>query len=545
MDVASPASLPQDVYIVSDLHLAAGKLRGELHYERLESFFYDDAFARFVDRILARADERGRGVRLILGGDVFDFLTVTLVPEPAEAERLGLVLTRDQQKTGLGSSPSHARWKLRRILEGHPGFFDAIGRLLARGHDLVIVTGNHDMELYWEDVRDDVVRGLLAAQWRVAPESDLTTAKARITFEPWFHREPGRLYFEHGNQYEASNTFPYNLCPERPMRPKDQEPCLDLPVGTIFARYLYNAVRKRNPYLSNLISLEQYLGALARLNLLEMVGVLLRRLVFFVRALRATRLFESRAQKRCRVVHEERVTAYAKRQGLPREALARIQDRRALRAGMTAYHLAVSILRPIVVKVLKYGFYGALGLFLWFLVFSLIQTTGWLATSPWGKASLTAVLALVTILAAFISVSRLGARLQEVTDVAPADRLDLARLIARETRVRHVVMGHTHVAEIAALDDEGRRFANTGTWTALTGMGDDLWPGNHRFTFVRLEDDDLQLLRWNDQAGRFDPVLSFVDYQLRPSDVLFPEDPMQAPDPGRSSSRLPVAGGLG
>ena len=91
-----------------------------------------------------------------------------------------------------------------------------------------------------------------------------------------------------------------------------------------------------------------------------------------------------------------------------------------------------------------------------------------------------------------------------------------------------VVMGHTHLAEIRLLDEQGVRFANTGTWTALQGQWDVLWPGNRRFTFVLLQGDTLELRRWNDQAGRVDEVFQFAEYKLRPADVIYPEDPSAA-----------------
>ena len=54
---------PDDTYIVSDLHLSAGRLGDERTFRRLESFFYDGQFSRFVDAVLADHRRRGRGLR--------------------------------------------------------------------------------------------------------------------------------------------------------------------------------------------------------------------------------------------------------------------------------------------------------------------------------------------------------------------------------------------------------------------------------------------------------------------------------------------------
>jgi hypothetical protein len=141
----------------------------------------------------------------------------------------------------------------------------------------------------------------------------------------------------------------------------------------------------------------------------------------------------------------------------------------------------------------------------------------------------------------FVLFNRFFSRMREPSTGVPPEIYDAARVIAKETGVPYVVMGHTHLAEIKELDDGGALFVNTGTWTSIAGMWDALWPRNRRFTFVRLRDHDLELLRWNDTARRVDEVLMFDEYKRRPADVLFPEDPVQALQPPlESSTRLPV-----
>ncbi len=531
---------PDDLYIVTDLHLSMGRPPGSRHYKRLESFFYDAQFGRFVDHILADSRRRGRRATLLLGGDIFDFLTVTEVPGPAEAKRRGIVVTPALRRVGLSSSSRHATWKLERIIEGHPTFFLALGRLLAAGNRLVILAWNHDPELYWSRVRDTLLEGILDGLRRADPEASQDEAVERIQYHQWFYFERGRIFFEHGHQYEASNCFRYNLCPEylgTRRRPRGQ---LDLPVGSMFVRYLYNAVRTRNPYLSNMVSLEQYMSAVARLNLAEMMGVLFRRFPFFFQALKATRFFPTRALKRCRRIHEYRLAELAEREGLSAESLKRIHAQRAMPSGMTKYRLAESILKPVVAKVTKYVLFVVLGLFLWFLVFSLIQSSAWVVESVFAKASFTALLTLVTVMIFFVLFNRFFSRIREPSSGVPPGIYDAARVIARETGVPYVVMGHTHLAEVREIDDRGTLFVNTGTWTSISGVWDALWPNNRRFTFVRLRGRHLELLRWNDSSRRVEDVLMFDDYRRRPGDVLFPADPVAAVHlPAESSRALP------
>lgn len=524
----APEDLPEDIYIVSDLHLSLGKQEGEVTWSRLESFFYDDAFERFIEHLMAEQERRGRSAAFMLGGDVFDFLVVRDVPGRDEARDEGIVVTRDMRRVGLGSSARHGAWKMARIIKGHPRFFSVLGRWLAAGHRLVVVTGNHDAELYWERVRDTLTDTLLNAAHEADASASAVEVEARIQYRQWFYYEPDRLYYEHGNQYEASNCFRYNLCPEATGRGRRVVGELDLPVGSLFVRHLFNSVRHRKPYVANMVSMEQYMRAVARLNLVEMLGVLFRRVPFFIRAQRAARLFETRDMQRYRRIHEYRLAELADHSGLPASALKRIQGERAMPDGMSKVHLAHSILRPVLGKILKYAFGAFLILFVWFLVFSLIHSTTFIASGVLGKASLTAILAVLSVVAVMVLLNRFFSRLRDEPSGVPPAFYEAARVIARETGVSKVVMGHTHLAELRPIDEQGTLFANTGTWTALHGQWDVLWPDNRRFTFVRLRDDELELRRWNDKAGRTDEVYQFAEYRRRPADVIYPEDPSAA-----------------
>ena len=135
---------------------------------------------------------------------------------------------------------------------------------------------------------------------------------------------------------------------------------------------------------------------------------------------------------------------------------------------------------------------------------------------------------MLTMASFFVLFNRFFSRIRETPSGVPPDVYKAARTIAQETGVPFVVMGHTHLAEVRPIDDRGTLFVDTGTWTSISGAGASLWPSNRRFTFARLLDHQIELLRWNDLAGRVDEVFMFEDYQRKPADVLFPEDPSQA-----------------
>jgi UDP-2,3-diacylglucosamine pyrophosphatase LpxH len=103
--------------------------------------------------------------------------------------------------------------QLRRIVADHPRFFGAAARLLAEGHRVIFMSGNHDLELYWPGVRAalrEALRGMAAA---LAPSSELEDLEDRVRFRAWFHVTEDKIYLEHGSQYDHLNGVP------DPMRP--------------------------------------------------------------------------------------------------------------------------------------------------------------------------------------------------------------------------------------------------------------------------------------------------------------------------------------
>src|SRR5690606_21144997 len=127
---------------------------------------------------------------------------------------------------------------------GHPLFVRGLAEVLEAGHRLVRIAGNHDAELQWAVVQGEVRRALLAEVAGQAGGSAVAVAEAsaRLTFEGWFHHEPGRIWIEHGCQYDPENAFRYQLRRRFADLPEEVlEAEVDLPLGTFFQRYLYNS----------------------------------------------------------------------------------------------------------------------------------------------------------------------------------------------------------------------------------------------------------------------------------------------------------------
>ena len=68
-----------DIYVISDLHLAAG-LERDSKYSGTENFFYDEFFLRFIRQILSG----NKFSWLVINGDFIDFLRIVNIPVKKE-----------------------------------------------------------------------------------------------------------------------------------------------------------------------------------------------------------------------------------------------------------------------------------------------------------------------------------------------------------------------------------------------------------------------------------------------------------------------------
>lgn len=161
--------------------------------------------------------------RLVLNGDFFDFVKVTAVPgNPDEFER---PVTPAERFYGLGTGEDRSAWKAARILDANPRTVAALRDLVASGHEIVFLPGNHDAE-----VRYPAVRAEIAA--RIDP-----AGSGALSFPAWFYHEPGRLWVEHGSQYDRENVFPDFGSTE--------SAAFGMPFGIVSSRYFANVIERR------------------------------------------------------------------------------------------------------------------------------------------------------------------------------------------------------------------------------------------------------------------------------------------------------------
>ena len=517
----------EDLYILSDLHLGEGRSRETLRYSRLEVFFYDQELSNFVDRVLVEAMATHTPARLILNGDVFDFLAVTRLPSATELRQDRMRLQRSEHKFGLTTTAPKSAWKLGRIVAGHPSFFRAVLRFAAQGFPVTIIRGNHDAELFWDIVRDRLHTELDAVVAAEGIDLPPATLRERVTFEPWFYWEPGRIWVEHGHQYEASNSFRFHMNPVLPARYSDAgAPVLDYPTGSLFVRHVYNKIKIVDPYSNYYVSLDQYMGIVGSANFFAMARTLGLHLPFFLRAIRDARFFELHGMEDIAAVHHERIREEARRRDLPVETLLAIDKLMVEPVGKTKYSLIQEMLRPFARSAASATAIGLLSVAGWFIVFTAIQSTGWIASGILTKASLMALFAVITVTGLFLLMMwvhqrvRIGASVDATGDVC----FDRAERIAELVDVPLVSMGHTHRPDLRPFRHRPGRYANSGTWILNRSASDSIKPKSRQFTFVRVKGLEMDVLRWDDACRRWEPVPLLEDYRPSPFERLLGDD---------------------
>ena len=228
----------QHIYIISDWHL--GGTRDDDHAKATGHFGTQicrsaDAIAGFVEWIRKRAEKDGEEVELIINGDMVDFLT----PEPEWAPSEWI------------ANESTAAARLEQIAEnclvGGRSPFDALRELLAQGHTVTLLLGNHDVELSLPGVRRKLVE-LLGAEGRKF--NFMYDGEACVR---------GQLLVEHGNRYDPFNSLDHSaLRQERshlsrglPVDEKLRKAKFFLPpAGTMIVVHAINGLLATHPYLN-------------------------------------------------------------------------------------------------------------------------------------------------------------------------------------------------------------------------------------------------------------------------------------------------------
>lgn len=315
------ANGPRFLLIVSDFHLSEGWDEKTKHLYRQEDFFFDTSFQRFLSTQAKAAQQGGYNIRLIFAGDLVDFQQVITVPGDVD----GRPVEPRYRNLGLGTSPAHTCWKLERIITGHRVFFKALADFLAQGHDLVILSGNHDVEWIIREVREKFLKRVAD----LGPAWAKQKIREQIHFQHWFYLEPGCIYVEHGNQYDPVDAFDYFL------HPYLEDGRIDLPAGAFFVRYLFNHAEFTWPFADNMKPSSAFIGwALKRM---EGWRNLPRYIQFFRKTLQKAGPLSPAWQKELEGIHDDCLLELSKETELDPDDLRKLK---ALWVKSALHHLS-------------------------------------------------------------------------------------------------------------------------------------------------------------------------------------------------------------
>ena len=485
----------RDIIVFSDLHMGRGKNRETNRYYALEAFFYDDDFLRFARYLCADAAGRGVALTVIFNGDVFDLLRI----EPEEVDATKSLLER---RYGAPHTPALAARMVAQILAGHPGVVRAIAELLRSGHEVVLLPGNHDIELQWAPVQQEIRRAVEATLREAVPPIEVEWALSSFKMEPWFYYEPGRIWVEHGCQYDPENAFRYNLRGDLSnVADTVHEAEHDMPLGNFFQKYLYNGFGHVTFIVPTSKSNSRYIKWLLLNQPRLFFGVMASHLPFVMQVLR--RLAKSTAapsaRDRLQSQHEATLHELARTSGLSEKLLnidklkeANADVLRASRGIGWQFSLGLGTFMLVALS----------GLGLWFVGLMAINA---LSAGLVLKAMLFMALNLFMLLSAAGSLTYSLLRAPRVVAAKPIQRA--AQHLVDILDVPIVSFGHTHEEGVYRLKRPGGSKAwyyNTGTWIAVF-TNDVLMPRERvQYTFLRVRGEEPELLHWS--PGRGEPL---------------------------------------
>jgi UDP-2,3-diacylglucosamine pyrophosphatase LpxH len=215
----------EHVYVISDLHLGgipADKTIGDPGFEMCGPFARR-ALSGFIDHLVERHRAAPRSMRLVINGDFIDFL----------ADGDGLELPGSQREfVAFNADVGLAVAKLKRALERSAEVVTALRRLVESGAGLVILLGNHDLELSLPEVRREFLREL-------GPGGVEFIFDGEAYASDWF-------VMEHGNRYDGWNIVDHGgLRALRSAQTRGEDFDFGAPAGSHLVATVMNPLKKR------------------------------------------------------------------------------------------------------------------------------------------------------------------------------------------------------------------------------------------------------------------------------------------------------------
>lgn len=419
--------------VISDLHLCEAEpvnLKYPLWKKfKTRQFFFDDVFEGFLKHCedLAKAQP----IELILNGDIFDFDSVMALPDEP-VYRISWL----EQRRGLLPIEERSRFKISVILADHPEWVRALREFILRGHRAVFVIGNHDIELHFPEVQNEIRKALNLPN----------DFKDQVRFVEWFYISNQDTLIEHGNQYD-----PYCVC-EDPINPFIRGYnyiSIKMPFGNLASRYLTNGMGFFNPHVDSnyIMNIPEYIKFFLKYMLKAQPGLILT--WFWSSVVTLGHAFKERFYTPIRnpLKIEDRVAEIAKKSNAEPRMVREMKELFVDSASSDPILLARELWldRAFIIFI---GFY---------LIFQLMV----LMRSVWDLSFFWAFIPLFVLLPFFMFYSKSIVSL--VSGYKEPDDRILA-MTSAITRVQRIVYGHTHHARhevIGAVEH-----LNSGCWSA-------------------------------------------------------------------------------
>ncbi len=227
---------PTSLFVLSDLHLADKR-------NALEGFLsqQQDAFAALLQAALPGGSLGNQSTpMLILNGDTFDFLAVP----PYSTDGI--------------ATPQMALAKLEQIATTHEPFFRTLRAFLAQGGSVTFITGNHDIDLCFAEVRTRVAE--------LIDPTGLYNTQLFFCLHQFYQPVPD-VWIEHGNQFDFWNHAA-GIWDEHGLALTPSPEKITLPLGTQYMQRASLPISIHYPYFDRF---EPPLGIIRMIALLSLL----------------------------------------------------------------------------------------------------------------------------------------------------------------------------------------------------------------------------------------------------------------------------------
>ncbi len=419
----------RDLLLISDLHLGSHlKTRSRGEYVHLAAHV-EQAFPRFLEHY-----SRQGTWQLIVNGDFIDFWNIEIGSDINDPEAIAVE-------------------RLHAVLDAYPGVEEGLCRFLEAGNGIVFVAGNHDAEFLYPAVRrafrERLERGQIpgeeedtSGEGEGSPLRSFDVSKTGMTrlrdlgagqirFVPWFLREEGGAWIEHGHIFDAACSTGSQLSPTRGGR-------LVKTVAEVATRRFSNLMPEIDYDSADKFTTMDYVRwAGARgLRFMMRVMFLYLKMVGHMAVLWA----RGGVDLAGRALHAEKLARVAANAGLQMSTLTALQNMAAPPSSATVWGvLSVTAMDLILSAVAPLMIFPA--------VFH------WMGWPLWIGASCGA--------AAGLAVAYRVRRTRTTRNVAQ-DMLRVATTVGEVTGVPLVLMGHSHYGSLERRGDV--IYGNSGSW---------------------------------------------------------------------------------